>query len=152
MIESKNGIDVIKLKAVTLIREGSMNYLLTKISSPEDYYDLAKRYIDDMDREIFIALALDTKNRPTAIQTVSIGSLNSSIVHPREVYKMAILSNAASIIVAHNHPSGDPIPSSEDLNISKRLINAGEILGIKMLDHLIIGEDTYYSMKAEMDI
>lgn len=90
---------------------------------------------------------INTKNKPTAIHTVSIGTLNSTVVHPREIFKAAILSNAASIILAHNHPSGDPTPSKEDIGITKRLVDAGELLGITVMDHIIIGENNYVSMK-----
>jgi len=92
---------------------------------------------------------LDVKNQPTAINVCHIGSLNASIVHPREVMKTAIMSNSASIIVAHNHPSGKPEPSQEDIDVTKRLAEAGKILGIELMDHLIIGEDTFISLKEK---
>ncbi len=91
-------------------------------------------------------MTLNTKNNITGINVVSIGSLNSSLVHPREVFKAAILGNAAAIILAHNHPSGDPSPSPEDLEITRRLVEAGKILGIEVLDHVIIG-DRWESLK-----
>ena len=96
-----------------------------------------------------IVCCLDMKNQPTSISVVSIGSLNSAIVHPREVYKTAILSNAASIIIAHNHPSGIVDPSHEDITLTNRLDEAGKIIGIKLLDHLIIGYGNFYSFKEE---
>jgi DNA repair protein RadC len=92
-------------------------------------------------------LLLDIKNKVIGINTVSIGNLNSSIVHPREVFKPAILSNAASILLAHNHPSGDPEPSREDVAITTRLVEAGKILGIDVIDHLILGDGCYHSLK-----
>lgn len=96
--EHKKRIDIVTIKAV---KEGSISYLPRNISSPKDCVNLIKSYIGEVDREVFIVIALDTKNQPTAIHTVSIGTLNSAIVHPREVYKMAILANASSIILAH---------------------------------------------------
>lgn len=104
--------------------------------------------MENEDRETFVALYLDTKNRVIKKETVSIGSLNSNIVHPREVYREAILNSAHNIIVAHNHPSGDPTPSREDLELTDRLYKAGEIIGIGLIDHIIVGESgQYYSMK-----
>lgn len=100
-----------------------------------------------------ILLCLDSKNQPTAINTVSIGCLNSSIVHPREVFKVAILSNSASIIVYHNHPSGDIKPSKDDINITQRLKESGKILGIDLIDHIIVGSnEMYYSFKEKGNI
>lgn len=100
------------------------------------------------DRETFVALYLNTKNRVIKKEVVSYGSLNANIVHPREVYKEAILNSAAHVVVAHNHPSGDPSPSKEDLDITERLCKAGEVIGISLLDHVIVGEDgQFYSMK-----
>jgi len=92
-------------------------------------------------KEYFISLHLDGKNRINCMDIVSIGSLNQSIVHPREVFKTALLSSAAAIILVHNHPTGDPTPSSEDISITRRLKEAGEIIGIRILDHIIVGED-----------
>lgn len=104
--------------------------------------------LQESDREQFFLICLNVKNEPTAIHTVSIGSLDSSIVHPRETFKAAVLANASSIIVAHNHPSGDPTPSQPDLEVTKRLQEAGELLGIPVLDHIIVGtEGAYVSLK-----
>ncbi len=99
------------------------------------------------DREKFICLHLNIKNRIISFEIVSTGSLTSSIVHPREVYKGAILSNSASVIFMHNHPSGDPEPSIDDIEITNRLEKAGAILGINVLDHIIIGRDGFYSFR-----
>ena len=103
--------------------------------------------IEDMTKEYFILLNLDTKNKVVSRQVISIGSLNANIVHPREVFKAAILASAAHIIVLHNHPSGDPVPSREDIEITNRLREAGKILGIDLLDHVIIGAGRNYSLK-----
>ena len=96
-------------------------------------------------REEFIALHLDGKNRIICFDRVSIGSLNQAIVHPREVFKAAVASSAAAVILIHNHPTGDPTPSREDIAITNRLRDAGEILGIKILDHIIVGDEKYTS-------
>lgn len=138
-------VDIISLK---MVKDGSIMYGNRKISSPEDIVKLTVDFVDGCDREKFIAIYLNTKNEPVAIHTVSQGSLNASIVHPREVMKGAILSNSNSMIFVHNHPSGNPQPSDEDKNITDRLIEAGELMGIKVLDHVIVGEG-YYSFKEK---
>lgn len=137
----------VNIVQVKLVREKVIHYKNRKIRSPEDAYNLMKEYLGDVDREHFIVICLDTKNQPTCIQTVHIGSLNASIVHPREVLKSALLSNSASIIVGHNHPSDNPSPSPEDIQVTERLKEAGNILGIDLLDHLIICSDSFKSLK-----
>ena len=119
------------------------------IRSPEDG---AKYVMNDMrflTQEHFVALYLNTKNQVLQKQTVFIGSLNASIVHPREVYKEALRYSAAAIICMHNHPSGDPSPSREDIEVTKRLAECGKIIGIELLDHLIIGENKFVSLKEK---
>ena len=120
---------------------------LKKISSPEDVYRLLYPGMREMKREMFIELCLDTKNQILKQETISIGSLNANVVHPREVFKTAIRESAAHIIVAHNHPSGDPTPSREDLEITKKLVETGNIMGITVLDHVIIGDGRHFSLK-----
>lgn len=137
----------VNIVQVKLVREKVLHYSNRKIRSPEDAYNLMKEFLGDADREHFVALCLDTKNQPTCIQTVHIGSLNASIVHPREVLKSALLSNSASIIVGHNHPSNICDPSPEDIQVTERLKEAGTIIGIDLLDHIIIGTDTFKSLK-----
>lgn len=137
----------INIVSIKMVREASVLYDIRKIDSPKDGAELGKRFLQDLDREQLIVCCLDTKNQPTAINVVSVGSLNTSIVHPREVFKPAILSNSASIILFHNHPSGDPEPSKEDISISERIKESGIILGIKLIDHIIIGNDSYCSLK-----
>jgi DNA repair protein RadC len=97
------------------------------------------------DREKFVVVLLDAKHRPIGINTVSVGSLTASIVHPREVFKPAIAGNSAALLLAHNHPSGDPAPSAEDVELTKRLRDAGEFVGIRVLDHVILGNGRHYS-------
>ncbi|MCZ0756673.1 RadC family protein [Anoxybacillus sp. J5B_2022] len=119
------------------------------IRSPEDG---AKYVMDDMrflSQEHFVAIYLNTKNQVIHRKTVFIGSLNASIVHPREVFKEAIKRSAASIICAHNHPSGDPTPSREDIEVTRRLAECGRIIGIELLDHLIIGDQKFISLKEK---
>jgi DNA repair protein RadC len=119
------------------------------IRSPEE----GARYVmDDMrflSQEHFVCLYLNTKNQIIHRQTVFIGSLNASIVHPREVFKEAFRRSAASIICFHNHPSGDPTPSREDIEVTKRLVNCGKMLGIEVLDHVVIGDKTFTSLKEK---
>lgn len=102
-----------------------------------------------MEKEHFKAILLNTKNHVISIEDISIGSLNSSIVHPREVFKPAIKRSSASVILVHNHPSGDPTPSREDIEVTSRLVNAGNVLGIAVLDHVIIGNNSILSLKEQ---
>ena len=119
------------------------------LSSPKDAYEIIRGFLENKDREYFMAIALDCKNNINHINTVSIGTLNTGLVHPREVFKFAILANAANIILAHNHPSGNPTPSKEDINITNRLVEGGKILGIEVIDHIIVGDDEYISLKQK---
>jgi DNA repair protein RadC len=146
MIEVKHAKRV-QIVQVKLVREKSLLYKGRKIRSPQDAYELMKEFLGDVDREHFVVLCLDTKNQPTCIQTVHIGSLNASLVHPREVLKSALLSNSASILVGHNHPSNVSTPSPEDIEVTERLKEAGKILGIDLMDHIIICEDNFTSLK-----
>ncbi|MFO7887806.1 MAG: DNA repair protein RadC [Eubacteriales bacterium] len=120
-----------------------------KITSPQDVAALVMEDMRYYKKEYFKIILLDTKNKVIDIITISIGSLNSSIVHPREVFLEAVKKSSASIVLLHNHPSGEVKPSREDINITQRLIKAGEIMGIKVLDHIIIGDGKYLSFKEE---
>lgn len=126
--------------------EVSMN---TSIKHPQDAYKIAKAFIGDEDREIFFVMCLNTKNKVVAVHRCHVGALNSSIVHPREVFKAAILNNAASIMVAHPHPSGDPQESQEDRNITRRLAESGKFLDIPVLDSIVVGDFTFVSFKEK---
>lgn len=119
------------------------------IRSPEDAANLVIPELRYLHKEHFVCVFLNTKNAVIRKETISIGSLNASIVHPREVFRQAIKYASASVIAAHNHPSGDPSPSPEDIEISKRLKKAGEIIGIEFLDHIIVGGSTYASLKEQ---
>ncbi|MEA4902345.1 RadC family protein [Desulfitobacterium sp.] len=117
------------------------------INSPQDVAHLVMEEMRYLDREHFRIVSLSTKNHVLGISSVSIGSLNSSLVHPRECFKEAIRRNSNAIILLHNHPSGDPTPSREDIDVTKRLADGGKILGIEVLDHVIIGDNRYISLK-----
>ncbi len=118
-----------------------------KINSMDDVVQIVKPMIADLNKEFFMALYLNTKNGVLKQEIISIGSLNANIVHPREIFKTACMISASSIIVAHNHPSGDPTPSREDIEITKKLHEAGKMMGIELLDHVIIGHDRNYGFK-----
>ncbi|OEH56405.1 DNA repair protein RadC [Oceanobacillus sp. E9] len=139
-------VNIVSLK---LVKESSILYQKRSIRSPQDGYELMKEFLEDKDREHFIVVALDTKNQPTNINISSIGTLNSALVHPREIFKAAIAGNASSIMCFHNHPSGVAAQSKEDVEVTKRLVEAGKILGIELLDHIIIGDGAYTSLKQE---
>lgn len=103
------------------------------------------RELKDMARETFCILLLDGKNRVQGLSVISIGSLTASMAHPREVFRPAVLDGAVSILCVHNHPGGDPEPSAEDIKVTKRLVESGRILGIRVLDHVIVSESGHYS-------
>ena len=123
------------------------SYKSKELTSPEKVFRLINSKLKDYHREHFYIIALNSRNYSVA--EISIGSLNASIVHPREVFAEAIKSKAASVIFAHNHPSGDPEPSEDDISLTKRLIEAGKILGIEIADHVIIAKDKYLSFKEK---
>lgn len=139
----------INIVSIKVVKESSFLYQTRTISSPKDAYEMIREQLKDLDREQFIIACLNTKNEPTNISVVAVGTLNKAIVHPREVFKTAILSNAASIMAFHNHPSGDTTPSQQDIQLTHRLYEVGELLGIKLLDHLIIGDGTFTSLKEK---
>ena len=119
------------------------------VKSPEDVVNIVKSQLKGKKKEHFLVLCLDTRNRVINFRLVSIGSLDTSIVHPREVFKEAVSSSAASVIFVHNHPSGDPEPSKEDVELTKRLVKAGEMMGIDVLDHIIVCDRSHLSLKAK---
>ena len=130
----------INIVSIKMVKESSFLYQTRQISSPHDTYEMICEQLEGLDRKQFIIACLNTKNEPTNISVISVGTLNKAIVHPREVFKTAILSNAASIMAFHNHPSGDTEPSQQDIQLTNRLYEGGQLLGIKLLDHLIIGD------------
>jgi len=119
------------------------------IRSPDDGANYIMEEMRSLKQEHFVVLFLNTKNQVIHRQTIFIGSLNASIVHPREVFREAVKRSAASIIVAHNHPSGDPSPSQEDIHVTRRLVESGKMIGIELLDHLIIGDRKFISLKEK---
>ncbi|MGE4579382.1 MAG: JAB domain-containing protein [Desulfuromonadales bacterium] len=131
--ESINSIPTLKVTQTGRAKPGPL------LDSPEKVFGLLQGELGQADRETFIVLHLNTKNELVARETVATGSLSSATVHPREVFKGAVLNNSASIICVHNHPSGNPEPSPEDFRLTQQLVLAGDVLGIGLLDHVIIG-------------
>ena len=126
---------------IALVREPGVRLAeRPQFQSPTVAAPMLAQYIGDTDREVFVIAMLTIRHRVLGLHTVSVGCLTSSLVHPREVFKPAILSGSAAIIAAHNHPSGDPEPSAEDTALTRRIASAGTLLGIELLDHLILGE------------
>jgi len=135
----------IPLYKLSLIRDGSVCAERKIVTKSDDLYPILREYYANHDREEMLVVLLDAKHKIIGINSVSTGSLTLSIVHPRETFKAAIVSNCAAIILAHNHPSGDPAPSQEDRALTKRLKEGGELLGIPVLDHLVVGDGRYVS-------
>ncbi len=132
--------------SISLIKEAGSIYITSKpIIHAGMIKDQLQELFEGLDREAFYVVCLDAKLKAIGVNMVSVGTLSASIVHPREVFKAAILMNAASIICVHNHPSGDPLPSMQDRELTQRLVTAGKLLGIRINDHVIVGENAYYS-------
>jgi len=131
---------------VCLVREDTKGELIP-ILQQTDVYELVKDELINSDREIFLSVMLTSRNHLIGVETISIGSVNAAVLSPREVFKGALLANAVSIILCHNHPSGDLSPSEEDIKITKRLIEVGELLGVKVLDHLIVSDQGYRTLR-----
>lgn len=143
----KRDLDIVRVKLTgngKLKRNG-----VKRISGPEDVYKLIGQELSSYDRELFCMISMDAKGQPINLNIVSVGTLDASMVHPREIFKTALLSNAAFVAFAHNHPSGDPQPSKEDLAVTERLKEAGKLLGISVWDHVIVGENAYYSINSQ---
>ena len=140
----------VAFERVVLVKEKVEKYELPRaIMNPEDAYKaiIEITSVEEEAQEVFGILILNTKNKIVAVHEISRGTLNTNMVHPREVFKPAVLHNAAAIICFHNHPSGDPNPSREDIEITKQLVEAGKIMGIEIFDHIIVGDDRYISLK-----
>lgn len=140
----------VQIVSLRMVREKtSLLYPQRAIRRPEDAADLFRKLLGDSecDREMFGVVTLDTKNQPNAFQVISMGTLNASLVHPREVFKICMLTNAAALMCFHNHPSGNPAPSPEDVEITERLRDCGTLLGIDLLDHIIVGNGSFVSLK-----
>nr|WP_330397033.1 DNA repair protein RadC [Anaerovirgula multivorans] len=146
LAKSSQIIAAIELGKRIALTSKANNY---KIKSPDDVSHLLMEEMRYLKKEFFNIILLNTKNEVIAVENISIGSVNASIVHPREVFVRAIKRTSSSIILVHNHPSGDPDPSKEDINITKRLVEAGKVIGIEVLDHIIIGDNVYSSLKEK---
>lgn len=144
----------INIFSVQLVKDrGALYELDTKvIRTPDDAVNIVNKVLDleNQPKEHFVIFSLSAKHEVIGVHTIHIGTLDASIVHPRDVFQPAILNNASSIIAFHNHPSGDTKPSQDDIEVTKRLNEAGRIIGIELLDHIIIGEGNYTSFKGEM--
>jgi DNA repair protein RadC len=136
--ERRKRVQVVR---VQMIKERTATFVTNRITNPRDAAVILADFLAGADREHLVVLCLDNKHKVNAINVVAVGILNAAPVHPREVFNPAILANAAAVILGHNHPSGDPTPSPEDGEIARRLVEAGRILGIELLDSLIIGDD-----------
>ncbi len=152
--EINEAIDNFTLNVVSVrLVESIPLYSKTQVTSPESAIDLLSEDMRSYDRELVYILNLTTKGQVINVNLVSMGSLNNAIVTPREIFKSAILSNASGIILLHNHPSGDPTPSREDYAVTQRIGECGELLGIRMLDHIIVGgEGRYYSFMEHEEL
>jgi DNA repair protein RadC len=129
---------------IMLVKESEDSFTVyPRFQNSRDLFESFREEFSALDREYFVAITLDSKNRTIGYHTVSIGSLSTSVVHPREVLKPALLQSAAAVIFLHNHPSGDPAPSHEDRECTNRLTAAAKILGVRVLDHVILGESDY---------
>ena len=146
----KKKINIVSLK---LLKEKNLEYNITSVKNPINVVKLAKELIGEVDREYVLVLNLNTNLEPNSIEVCGIGSLSEAVIHPREIFKSAILSSASKIIMVHTHPSGHVEPSLEDIQTTRRIRKAGEILGIPLVDHLILGNDTdYFSFTEHGDI
>jgi DNA repair protein RadC len=146
----KQTMESINLYTLKMIKEKEVLYVTdNKITSPQGVYDLVEKVYELSSEAVekFGIITLNTKNKVVGMHIISVGTLNTALVHPREVYKTALCNNASSIICFHNHPSGDPNCSEEDVQITQRLLEAGELLGIQLLDHVIIGEGIFFSLQ-----
>jgi DNA repair protein RadC len=132
---------------LSVVRERSVAAEERMIRGPADAAQIGRALIGDADRETVLAVLLDTRHRVIAVHTVAVGSLSECRVHPRETFKAAILCNAAAVVIAHNHPSGDLRCSHADVKLTERLRRAADLLGIEMLDHVIVTEDNFVSLR-----
>jgi len=128
---------------VSVVKEHTNRY--PKLDSARSVKEIAQQFLEDAATERMLVFFVDAKNRLTGFNEASVGSLNVSIVHPRDTFRAAVIQGASAVILAHNHPSGDPTPSREDREATKRMVQAGKILGIRVLDHIVIGDNDYYS-------
>ena len=149
-IQNHTVIEINDLDELRMVKEPSI-YSTEKIRTPDDVLRVIANELATYDREVFAVLNLKTNGQPINLNICSVGTLDASVVSPREVFKSCILSNSAAFIAIHNHPSGSITPSLEDKDVTKRLLSCSELLGVKMLDHIIIGGETgdMYSFKSD---
>ena len=138
------GVTVVRLE---MVKEEVEYYGKKKVNAPGDVAEVARHFIGKADREMFIAISLSTNNGINSVHVVSIGALDRATIHPRECFKVALLSNASRVVFAHNHPSGNIEPSPEDKNLTNILKQCGDLLDVKVLDHVIIGDSGYFSFQ-----
>lgn len=146
------GIGLVKALQIKALLEltsriGSVPRHLVRVKKPKDIYNYMAKPLFNLKQEHFFVLCLDTKNQIVSDKLLAKGTLNAALVHPREIFKEAIKNSANSFILVHNHPSGDPEPSEEDIRMTEEIIKASELIGIRMLDHIIIGNEKYWSYK-----
>ena len=144
--EENTNIDIVKIQ---MVKDGSIEYGKNPISKPQELADLGLKFLKNADREMFILVCLNTKNFINCIHLVSIGTLDKTVISPREVMKAALLSNAASIAFIHNHPSGDAEPSPEDISLTRTLASCADLFEIRVLDHVIVADDGHYESLLE---
>lgn len=138
----------VPLVRMSMVKEREIPYAAEKINEPEKVVKLAQHILRGADREHLLVISVDSKCRPLAVEIVSIGTVNATLAEPREIFKHAILANAAAVILVHNHPSGDCTPSREDRHLTKRMGKAGRLIGIPVADHVIIG-DGFFSFNRD---
>ncbi len=131
--------------SLRLVRERTVPYQTRNLENSQAVYEMFRHLAEDLDREALWVACLDTKNRVTCLSQVSLGTINAAPAHPREIMRTALAAGALGVILVHNHPSGDPEPSREDREVTAQVKAAGQILGIRVLDHLIVGDGRFYS-------
>lgn len=144
-----NRLENIEVVKIMIVKDVGNEYRTKSIKGGWDAASVVKEFLAGEDREVFLVMCLDSSHKINSINIVSIGTLDFTIIHPREIFKPAILSNAGAIIIAHNHPSGNPDPSLNDLETTRHLVECGKLLGIKVLDSIIIGDGEYTSVDLE---
>lgn len=138
-------MDIVRVK---LVRESQIEYN-TKLTSPDAVASFLYSFIGDEPQENFVVISVSSKGDILNATKIAIGTVNQAIIHPRDVFRTAVMSNASSIIIAHNHPSGDPTPSKNDIDVTHMLLEGAKVLDIQILDHIIVGYDRYYSLKEK---
>ena len=139
----------VMMATMELVRRLGTKKPISIIHSPDDAAEYARPILSGETKEMFYVMLLNIKNRVLKFEKISMGSLTASIVHPREVFEAAVRYHAAAMLLVHNHPSGDPTPSREDISVTQRLVKAGKIMDIQVIDHIIVGDNTFTSMKEK---